>query len=76
MLLEKFPEGDTLLVTKLDRLARTVRDGIDIVELLFERKAILRIKQIGTIENNYVGMFFLNVLLNVAEMTGISKSNL
>ena len=68
LLLEKISEGDTLLVTKLDRLARTVKEGIDIAELIFKRKAILRIKQIGTIENNYVGRFFLNTLLNVAEM--------
>jgi len=30
-------EGDTLVVTKLDRLARNTKEGIDVVEALFER---------------------------------------
>lgn len=68
MLLEKIGEGDMLVVTKLDRLARTVREGIDIIEKLFKKSAAVRIIQIGTIENTYMGRFFLNTLLNVAEM--------
>jgi DNA invertase Pin-like site-specific DNA recombinase len=42
-LMERLEEGDTLTVTKMDRLARNVRQLLTIVEVLEERRAALRI---------------------------------
>ena len=36
-LLEQLQEGDKLIVTKLDRLARNTKEGIEIIENLFDR---------------------------------------
>ena len=36
-LIEKLQEGDTLVVTKLDRLSRSVHDGIELVNKLTEK---------------------------------------
>lgn len=41
-LLDQLREGDVLVVTKYDRLARSLRDLIDLVETIRERKAGFR----------------------------------
>jgi DNA invertase Pin-like site-specific DNA recombinase len=41
--LEFVREGDVLIVTKLDRLARSVRDLLDIVDHIEAKKANLKI---------------------------------
>jgi len=41
-LLEQLREGDVIVVTKYDRLARSLRDLIDLVESIRERKAGFR----------------------------------
>jgi DNA invertase Pin-like site-specific DNA recombinase len=61
-------EGDTLVVTKLDRLARNTREGIDIVEQLFERGVKVHVLNVGLLENTTMGRFFLQTMLAVAEM--------
>ncbi|MGC7931108.1 recombinase family protein [Lysinibacillus sp. VIII_CA] len=61
-------EGDTLVVTKLDRLARNTREGIDVVEALFERGVRVHVLNVGLLENTTMGRFFLTTLLAVAEM--------
>ena len=61
-------EDDTLVVTKLDRLARNTREGIDVVEALFERGVRVHVLNVGLLENTTMGRFFLTTLLAVAEM--------
>lgn len=61
-------EGDTLVVTKLDRLARNTREGIDVIEELFERGVRVHVLNVGLLENTTMGRFFLTTLLAVAEM--------
>ena len=41
-MLEGLGEGDTLLVTRLDRLARSTRDLLDVLAILAERGALFR----------------------------------
>lgn len=60
-------EGDTLVVTKLDRLARSVRHLGEIVEGLDERKISLRILDLGLDSSNATGKLMLNVLGSVAQ---------
>ncbi|PDY90642.1 recombinase family protein [Bacillus toyonensis] len=67
-LLEVLIESDTLVVTKLDRLARNTKEGIEIVEMLFERGVKVHVLNVGLLENTTMGRFFLQTMLAVAEM--------
>lgn len=60
-------DGDTFVVTKLDRLARSLRDARDIVDELTERHVSLNLG--GSIHdpNDPVGRLLFNVLAIVAE---------
>lgn len=64
----KLKKGDTLVVTKLDRLARNTVEGINIVKSLFEKGVSVHVLAIGLLENTSTGQFFLTTLLAVAEM--------
>lgn len=67
-LISKLEAGDTLVATKLDRIARNTVEGIKIIEELFEKGVAVHILNIGLLENTTMGRFFLTVLLAVAEM--------
>ena len=67
-IMEELKEGDTLVVTKLDRLARNTVEGIQIVEKLFDRGVSVHVLNVGLLENTSMGKFFLTTLLAVAEM--------
>lgn len=60
-------EGDTLVVTKLDRLARSVRHMWDIIERLNAKGADLRIVNLGIDTSTPTGKLMLNILGGVAE---------
>ncbi len=60
-------EGDTLVVTKLDRLARSVRHLGEIVDGLDQRGIGLRILDLGLDSSNATGKLMLNVLGSVAQ---------
>lgn len=67
-LLSEIKEGDTLVVTKLDRLARNTKEGITIIENLFEQSIKVHVLNVGLLENTTMGRFFLQTLFAVAEM--------
>ncbi|GAA0866461.1 recombinase family protein [Paraclostridium tenue] len=67
-LLENIKEGDTLVVTKLDRLARNTVEGINIIENLFAKGVAVHVLNVGLLEDTTMGKFFLTTLLAVAEM--------
>lgn len=67
-LLASLTSGDTLIVTKLDRLARTVTEGIELIQGLFERDISVHVLNVGLLENTSMGKFFLTTLLAVAEL--------
>ncbi len=60
--------GDTLVVTKLDRLARNTKEGIEIIDDLFKRDVKVHVLNVGLLENTTMGRFFLQTMLAVAEM--------
>ena len=60
--------GDTLVVTKLDRLARNTKEGIAIIDELFNRGVKVHVLNVGLLENTTMGRFFLQTMLAVAEM--------
>lgn len=65
--LERLGEGDTLLVTKLDRFARTAGEGSTLVKELIARGVKVHILNMGLIENTPTGRLILNILLSFAE---------
>lgn len=67
-LIEDLKYGDTLVVTKLDRLARNTVEGIQIVDGLFKRGVAVHVLNVGLLENTTMGKFFLTTMLAVAEM--------
>mgnify|MGYP003556859249 CR=1 FL=1 len=67
-LMQRLQEGDKLIVTKLDRLARNTKEGIEIIEQLFARNVKVHVLNVGLLENTTMGRFFLQTLLAVAEM--------
>lgn len=60
-------EGDTLVVTKLDRFARSAVEGIQTVKTLFERGVKVHILNIGLVENTPTGRLIFNILSSFAE---------
>lgn len=60
-------EGDTLLVTKLDRLARSVADLVAITEALKEKGVALRILSMNLDTATPTGKLMLNLLGSIAE---------
>ncbi|WP_427108390.1 recombinase family protein [Lysinibacillus xylanilyticus] len=67
-LIETLQEGDKLVVTKLDRLARNTKEGIDLVESLFAKGVKVHVLNVGLLEDTSMGRFFITTLLAVAEM--------
>jgi len=59
--------GDTLVVCKLDRFARTAIEGVQTVRTLFERGVRVHILNMGLIENTLTGNLILTVMLAFAE---------
>jgi len=60
-------EGDTLVVTKLDRLARSVRHLGEIIETLEEKSVELKVLDLGLDTGTATGKLMLNVLGSVAQ---------
>ena len=66
-LIEVMKNGDTLIVTKLDRLARSVREGTAIIYQLINRGITVTVLNMGTISNKPIDQLLLNILLAFAE---------
>lgn len=66
-LLNILKEGDTLVVTKLDRFARTTADGINTIKGLFEKGIKVHVLNMGLVEDTPTGRLILSVMLAFAE---------
>ena len=76
-LLNKLQLGDKLIVTKLDRFARTAVDGGMIVQELRKRGVIIHILNMGLIDDTPMGKLLVkHSYSEVARLTGISRSTL
>jgi DNA invertase Pin-like site-specific DNA recombinase len=60
-------KGDTLVVTKLDRLARSIPDLVGIIGTLEEKQATLRILAMNLDTNTPTGRLLLNLVGSVAQ---------
>ena len=59
--------GDTLVVTKLDRFARSAEDAIHVVRALHERGVRVHILNMGVVDSTPTGKLLLTVLAGFAE---------
>ena len=59
--------GDTLVICKLDRFARTTIEGVNVIQELFDRGVKVHILNMGMIEDTSIGRLILTVLLAFAE---------
>ncbi|WP_035435597.1 recombinase family protein [Bacillus sp. UNC322MFChir4.1] len=66
-LMDTITEGDTLVVTKLDRISRSLKDGIQLIEELTSKGVTLVIANMGTFDNTPNSKLLLGILLSVAE---------
>ena len=62
-ILDKLKKGDTLVTTKLDRLCRSTKEGLDIIKNLQEREINIHILNMGLIENSPMGDLIITCLL-------------
>lgn len=65
--IESLQEGDTLVVCKLDRFARTAREGLEVVENLKNRGVKVHILDMGLIADTPMGNVILTVMLAFAQ---------
>lgn len=66
-LLECLSPGDTVIVTKLDRLSRSAKDGLEIVDLLMGKGVSLEILNMGKFDNSPIGKLMRTMLFGFAE---------
>lgn len=67
LLLEKVKEGDTLIVTKLDRFARNTKEALEIIQDLFKRNIKTHILNLGLIDNTATGQLVFTIFSAFAE---------
>lgn len=66
-LLSQIQEGDKLIVTKLDRIARSVTQGIELVNSLIEKGVTVHILNMGIMDNTPQGKLMRTIMLAFAE---------
>lgn len=66
-LIDMLQEGDTLVVTKLDRFARSTQDALDIIKNLFEKNIKVHVLNMGVIENSPTGRLIFTIFSAFAE---------
>ncbi len=66
-LLHRLEVGDTFMVTKLDRIARSVTHGIELINELNERGIKVHVLNMGLMDNTPTGQLIRNVMLAFAE---------
>lgn len=66
-LIEVLEKGDTLVVTKLDRFARSTVDGINMIKELFEKGVKVHVLNMGLVEDTPTGRLIFNVMSSFAE---------
>lgn len=66
-LIGELKERDTIIVTKLDRLARSVQQGIELIESLVNKGVKVHVLNMGLMDNSPTGKLIRNVMLCFAE---------
>ena len=66
-LIQRLQSGDTLIVTKLDRFARSTADGSTLINDLLNRGVAVHILNMGLIDNTPTGKLIVHIMLAFAE---------
>ena len=66
-LMTQMQVGDTIVVTKLDRIARNLKQGIELIGKLNERGITVNVLNMGIIDNTPTGKLIRNIMLSLAE---------
>lgn len=66
-LLDKLHPGDKLIITKLDRIARSASQGIELVQSLLDRGITVHVLNMGLLDNTPTGKLIRNIMLAFAE---------
>lgn len=67
LLLAKLESGDTLIVTKLDRVARSLRQGSELINDLLTKGVKVNILNIGIMDNTPSSKLIRNIFFSFAE---------
>ena len=66
-LLAQMQTGDTIVVTKLDRIARNLKQGLDLIDGLSERGINVNVLNMGMIDSTPTGKLIRNIMLAFSE---------
>jgi len=66
-LLKVIENGDTLIITKLDRIARSLIQGIQLLETLSNKGVVIDVLNMGIIDNSPTGKLIRNIMLSFSE---------
>lgn len=66
-IIEKLEKDDVLVVTKLDRFCRKTKDGLEYIERIRKKGAIIHILNMGIVEDTPMGNMIITNLLAFAE---------
>lgn len=66
-LMDQLQPGDTLMVTKLDRIARSLSQGVELINGLLEKGIKVNILNIGVMDNTPSSKLIRNIFFSFAE---------
>lgn len=66
-LLSILTKGDTIIVTKLDRISRSASQGIELVDSLLKRGISVNILNMGMMDSSPTGKLIRNIMFSFAE---------
>ncbi|MBQ7507222.1 MAG: recombinase family protein [Lachnospiraceae bacterium] len=66
-LLSMLKSGDTVIVVKIDRIARNTKDGIEIIDYIVNKGCRLHILNMGMFDDTPTGRLMRNIMLAFAE---------
>ncbi len=66
-LLDKLQQGDKLVITKLDRIARSTAQGTELIQTLLDNGITVHVLNMGLMDNTPTGKLIRNIMLAFAE---------
>ncbi|MBR1658328.1 MAG: recombinase family protein [Synergistaceae bacterium] len=66
-LMKVIENGDKLIITRLDRIARSLIKGVQLLETLSEKGIIIEVLNLGVIDNSPTGKLIRNIMLCFSE---------